>query len=93
MVSFLTYLSVCFTLSHSNDHQLVGMQLCALLIIVTGQQKGERYQTHLRQVSQLFHKEASIVLVACSDAAIACLTSRGDIFLLHDYTCRKIASR
>ncbi|XP_025096853.1 inhibitor of Bruton tyrosine kinase-like isoform X2 [Pomacea canaliculata] len=78
---------------HTVVYTTDGVFTCGLNAGQIGQQKGERYQTHLRQVSQLFHKEASIVLVACSDAAIACLTSRGDIFLLHDYTCRKIASR
>ena len=58
-----------------------------------GQPKGEQYQSQLRQVSQLHHKDTIISKVSCSDAAILCLTARGDIFLLHEYTCKKIGSR
>ncbi|XP_005101796.1 inhibitor of Bruton tyrosine kinase [Aplysia californica] len=58
-----------------------------------GHQKGEKYQSLLRQVSGLRHTDVGIARVSCSDAATVCLTTKGDVFVLHEYQCRKIASK
>ncbi|XP_054249200.1 inhibitor of Bruton tyrosine kinase [Indicator indicator] len=54
---------------------------------------GEKYVTVLRQVSALHHKDISVSLVAASDGATVCVTERGDIYLLADYQCKKMASK
>ncbi|BFZ09831.1 hypothetical protein BsWGS_12870 [Bradybaena similaris] len=58
-----------------------------------GHQKGEKFLSQLRQVSYLRHTDIGIARVACSDAATVCLTTKGDIFVLHEYQCRKIVSK
>lgn len=63
------------------------------MLLFIGHPKGAEKQTQLRQVSNLNHPEISIVIVSCSDAATVCLTTRGDIYVLHEYQCRKIASK
>ncbi|CAK6446810.1 unnamed protein product [Pipistrellus nathusii] len=54
---------------------------------------GEKYVTAPRQVSALHHKDIILSLVAASDGATVCVTTRGDIYLLTDYQCKKIASK
>nr|XP_006115955.1 inhibitor of Bruton tyrosine kinase isoform X1 [Pelodiscus sinensis] len=54
---------------------------------------GEKCVTAPRQVSALHHKDITVSLVAASDGATVCVTERGDIYLLTDYQCKKIASR
>lgn len=46
-----------------------------------------------RLVSAMNHKECEIILVAASDGATVVATKKGDIYVLHEYQCRKIASR
>ncbi|KAJ8314789.1 hypothetical protein KUTeg_006939 [Tegillarca granosa] len=50
-------------------------------------------EKHPRQVSFLNHKNIVIQYVTCSDAATVCLTTAGDVYVLHEYQCRKIASK
>ncbi|XP_078504252.1 inhibitor of Bruton tyrosine kinase isoform X2 [Lissotriton helveticus] len=54
---------------------------------------GEKCVTSPRQVSALHHKDISISLVAASDGATVCVSERGDVYLLTDYQCKKLASR
>lgn len=54
---------------------------------------GEKYITVPRQVSALHHKDVTLSLVAASDGATVCVTTRGDIYLLADYQCKKMASK
>lgn len=54
---------------------------------------GEKYVTSPRQVSALHLKDIALSLVAASDGATVCVTARGDIYLLADYQCKKIASK
>lgn len=56
-------------------------------------QKNDRRISQPRQVSNLNHKDISVALVTCSDAATVVLTENGDIYVLHEYQCRKIASK
>ncbi|KAK7483280.1 hypothetical protein BaRGS_00025447 [Batillaria attramentaria] len=86
-------LGVCAGRFHTVVYTGDGIYTCGLNAGQIGHPKGERCQNQLRLVSYLHNKDAIITSVASSDAAIACLTTRGDIFLLHEYTCRKIASR
>ncbi|XP_067674243.1 inhibitor of Bruton tyrosine kinase-like [Haliotis asinina] len=58
-----------------------------------GHQKGEKLQSQPRLVSALSQKDITIKSVSCSDAATACLTMKGDIFVLHEYQCRRIMSK
>uniref|UniRef100_A0A8C8SLC5 Inhibitor of Bruton tyrosine kinase n=1 Tax=Pelusios castaneus TaxID=367368 RepID=A0A8C8SLC5_9SAUR len=54
---------------------------------------GEKCVTAPRQVSALHHKDITVSLVAASDGATVCVTERGDIYLLADYQCKKMASK
>ncbi|NWI98718.1 IBTK kinase, partial [Crypturellus undulatus] len=54
---------------------------------------GEKCVTAPRQVSALHHKDISVSLVSASDGATVCVTERGDIYLLADYQCKKLASK
>ncbi|NXY90159.1 IBTK kinase, partial [Alcedo cyanopectus] len=54
---------------------------------------GEKCVTAPRQVSALHHKDVSVSLVSASDGATVCVTERGDIYLLADYQCKKMASK
>uniref|UniRef100_A0A671FLR5 Inhibitor of Bruton tyrosine kinase n=1 Tax=Rhinolophus ferrumequinum TaxID=59479 RepID=A0A671FLR5_RHIFE len=54
---------------------------------------GEKCVTAPRQVSALHHKDIAVSLVAASDGATVCVTTRGDIYLLADYQCKKMASK
>ncbi|XP_051853281.1 inhibitor of Bruton tyrosine kinase isoform X2 [Antechinus flavipes] len=54
---------------------------------------GEKCVTAPRQVSALHHKDVIVSLVAASDGATVCVTKKGDIYLLADYQCKKMASK
>ncbi|KAI5106425.1 inhibitor of Bruton tyrosine kinase, partial [Silurus meridionalis] len=54
---------------------------------------GEKCVTVPRQVSALHHKDVTIAMAAASNGATVCLTEKGDIYLLADYQCKKLASR
>ncbi|XP_037247369.1 inhibitor of Bruton tyrosine kinase isoform X1 [Falco rusticolus] len=54
---------------------------------------GEKRVTTPCQVSALHHKDISVSLVSASDGATVCVTERGDIYLLADYQCKKMASK
>lgn len=54
---------------------------------------GEKCVTTPRQVSALHHKDIALSLVAASDGATVCVTTKGDIYLLADYQCKKMASK
>lgn len=58
-----------------------------------GHSKGTEKQSQPRQVSALNHTDMVINLAASSDAAIVVLTGKGDLYVLHEYQCRKIASK
>uniref|UniRef100_A0A3Q3EBM1 Inhibitor of Bruton agammaglobulinemia tyrosine kinase n=1 Tax=Labrus bergylta TaxID=56723 RepID=A0A3Q3EBM1_9LABR len=46
-----------------------------------------------RQVSALHHKDVTIAMAAASDGATVVVTEKGDVYLLADYQCKKLASR
>ncbi|KAM8735330.1 inhibitor of Bruton tyrosine kinase [Acanthopagrus schlegelii] len=54
---------------------------------------GEKCVTAPRQVSALHHKDVTIAMVAASDGATVVVTEKGDVYLLADYQCKKMASR
>ncbi|XP_058504067.1 inhibitor of Bruton tyrosine kinase isoform X1 [Solea solea] len=54
---------------------------------------GEKCVTAPRQVSALHHKDVTIAVAAASNGATVVVTERGDVYLLADYQCKKIASR
>ncbi|XP_075058792.1 inhibitor of Bruton tyrosine kinase [Mixophyes fleayi] len=54
---------------------------------------GEKHVSCPRQISALHHKDISISLVSASDGATVCVTDRGDIYLLTEYQCKKLASK
>ncbi|XP_033126307.1 inhibitor of Bruton tyrosine kinase-like isoform X2 [Anneissia japonica] len=58
-----------------------------------GHPKDDKYQLYPRQVTSLHHKDVKICALATSDAATVCATTKGDIYALHEYQCRKIASK
>ena len=65
------------------------------VVIHAGHQKvaGDQIVAHPRLVSALNHKDTRIKLVAASDAATVVITTKGDVFALYKYRCRKVASR
>ncbi|XP_051577482.1 inhibitor of Bruton tyrosine kinase isoform X2 [Myxocyprinus asiaticus] len=54
---------------------------------------GEKCVTVPRQVSALHHKDVTIAMVAASNGATVCVTEKGDVYLLTDYQCKKMASK
>lgn len=54
---------------------------------------GEKCVTVPRQVSALHNKDVTIAMAAASNGATVCLTEKGDIYLLADYQCKKLASK
>lgn len=58
-----------------------------------GHPKGDRLQSVPRQVSPLNSADVEFTHVVSADGAIVCGTKKGDIFVLHEYQCRKIASK
>ncbi|XP_076827712.1 inhibitor of Bruton tyrosine kinase [Brachyhypopomus gauderio] len=54
---------------------------------------GEKCVLMPRQVSALHYKDVTIAMAAASNGATVCLTEKGDIYLLADYQCKKLASR
>ncbi|XP_063954638.1 inhibitor of Bruton tyrosine kinase-like [Lytechinus pictus] len=57
-----------------------------------GHYKGEKCLGSFHQVTSLSHPNIIIEDVVTSDAATVCLTKDGDIYVLHEYQCRKVAS-
>ena len=55
--------------------------------------KNDRRIGQPRQVSALNQKDILVAMVTCSDAATVVLTENCDIYVLHEYQCRKIASK
>ncbi|XP_066558364.1 inhibitor of Bruton tyrosine kinase [Amia ocellicauda] len=54
---------------------------------------GERCVPAPRQVSALHHKDISVSMAAASNGATVCVTEKGDVYLLTDYQCKKLASK
>lgn len=54
---------------------------------------GEKCVTSPRQVSALHYKDVSIAMVAASNGATVCVTVKGDVYLLAEYQCKKLASK
>lgn len=54
---------------------------------------GEKCVTAPRQVSALHHKDVAITMAAASSGATVVVTEKGDVYLLAEYQCKKIASR
>ncbi|XP_068613172.1 inhibitor of Bruton tyrosine kinase [Brachionichthys hirsutus] len=54
---------------------------------------GEKCVTAPRQVSALHHKDVIVAMAAASDGATVVVTEKGDVYLLADYQCKKMASR
>lgn len=54
---------------------------------------GEKCVTVPRQVSALHHKDVTIAMAAASNGTTVCLTEKGDIYLLADHQCKKLASK
>lgn len=54
---------------------------------------GDKCVTAPRQVSALHHKDVSIAMAAASNGATIVVTEKGDVYLLADYQCKKLASR
>ncbi|XP_077454563.1 inhibitor of Bruton tyrosine kinase isoform X2 [Stigmatopora argus] len=54
---------------------------------------GQKCVTAPRQVCALHHKDVTIAMAAASGGATVIVTEKGDVYLLADYQCKKIASR
>lgn len=59
-----------------------------------GQNKSEeKYIVAPKQVTNFYSGQSELKMVAGSIGATAVLTSNGDIYVLHEYKCRKIAGK
>ncbi|XP_071800881.1 inhibitor of Bruton tyrosine kinase-like [Asterias amurensis] len=58
-----------------------------------GHVKGEKYIVSPRHVTTLHHDKVHLIHVTTSDAATVCATLAGDIYVLNEYQCRKVASK
>ncbi|XP_056141679.1 inhibitor of Bruton tyrosine kinase [Lampris incognitus] len=54
---------------------------------------GEKCVTAPRQVSALHHKDVNISMAAASNGVTVVVTEKGDVYLLAEYQCKKLASR
>ena len=54
---------------------------------------GEKVLSQPRQVSAINNKDVEIAQACASDASTVVLTSQGDVFVLHEYHCRRIVAR
>ncbi|KAF8773228.1 Inhibitor of Bruton tyrosine kinase like protein [Argiope bruennichi] len=86
-------LGICAARFHSVIYTKDSVYTFGLNAGQLGHPKGDRTQIHPRQVSGLYTEECSLTHVASSDGAIVCATNRGDVYVLHEYQIRKIASR
>ncbi|KAG8179334.1 hypothetical protein JTE90_011598 [Oedothorax gibbosus] len=86
-------LGLCAARYHSVIYTIDGLYSFGLNAGQLGHPKGDRTQIHPRQVSALNTEECHLTHVTTSDGAIVCSTSRGDVYVLHEYQIRKIASR
>jgi len=53
----------------------------------------EKYIFTGKKVSCINFKDTTIKLVGASTGATVVYTEKGDVYVLHEYQCRKIASR
>lgn len=58
-----------------------------------GHLKGEKTQINPQQVTSLNLRDTAIICVTVSDGATVCATDKGDVYVLHEYHCRKVASK
>ncbi|XP_076077944.1 inhibitor of Bruton tyrosine kinase-like [Mytilus galloprovincialis] len=84
---------ICAGRFHSVVYTNHAVFTCGLNAGQLGHPKSQDRFCPLRQVSALNQKDIFFEKVECSDAAVVCLTSQGDIYVLHEYQCRKIASK
>ena len=66
--------------------------ICAIYCY-SGHIKGDNWQSVPRLVSSIGKNDCSIESVAVSDGTTCCSVSNGDIFLLQDYSCKRIATK
>ncbi|XP_028412320.1 inhibitor of Bruton tyrosine kinase-like [Dendronephthya gigantea] len=59
-----------------------------------GHIKGDKTKVNPQQISGLHFKDPSIIsAVNCCDTATVCLTNQGDVYLIYQFTMRKIISK
>lgn len=58
-----------------------------------GHLKGDRTEINPRLISALNLHDTAIDGVIASDGATVCWTDKGDVYVLHEYQCRKVASK
>lgn len=93
VLSFLIF-KLCST--RANERMITLCRMLSCLLWSPGyllDPNGEKCVTAPRQVSALYHKDVTIAMVAASDGATVVVTEKGDVYLLADYQCKKIASR
>ncbi|CAL1279292.1 unnamed protein product [Larinioides sclopetarius] len=86
-------LGICAARFHSVIYTKDSVYTFGLNAGQLGHPKGDRTQINPRQVSGLYTEECNLTHVVTSDGAIVCATNRGDVYVLHEYQIRKIASR
>ena len=83
----------------TNNFSIILLQFLEVFFAITlhslghPKPKNDRRIGQPRQVSSLNQKEILVAMVTCSDAATVVLTENCDIYVLHEYQCRKIASK
>lgn len=86
-------LGVCASRFHTVMYTVDAVFTFGLNAGQLGHSKVVAKQSQPRQVSTLNHNDMVIKMVASSDAATVVLTGKGDLYVLHEYQCRKITSK
>lgn len=87
-------LGICASRFHSVAWASNGLYTWGLHAGQLGHDKGsQNTQVMPKLVTYFSSGNMEIVQVASSDGATAVATKKGDVYVLHEYQCRKIASR
>ena len=84
---------ICASRFHSVFWSSDSVYTCGINGGQLGHLKGDKTIVLPKQVTSFSAKELTITHVAASDGATAVCTHKGDVYVLHEYQCRKIASK
>ncbi|XP_022089803.1 inhibitor of Bruton tyrosine kinase-like [Acanthaster planci] len=88
-----TMLGIAAGRFHSVMHTKEAVYTFGLNAGQLGHAKGEKYVVSPCHVTTLHHDKVELTHVTTSDAATVCATKAGDIYVLNEYQCRKVASK
>ncbi|XP_057374411.1 inhibitor of Bruton tyrosine kinase-like [Daphnia carinata] len=89
----VTIKGICASRYHSVFWCSNNVYTCGLNAGALGHNKGEKTITTPKRVPLLSEQVPTVTHVAASDGATAIATASGHVYVLHEYQCRKIASK